>query len=156
MRGRRIAILTACLTCACASGREPQALGPTRSVAGPVAAVVAGDPIALSEVEALCRASGLAPAEALSRLVAERLLVQHALAGGYDRAPGVAREVERAKVQALLAREVEAAVPEGEIEARRERLAALLATLARATPVRYDERAIQAAFASPSAKDASP
>lgn len=119
-------------------GHEPGAAettAPSQALRGPVArvgdAVVGGDvvstvdgePIRLSEVEEVVRATGLSPRLALQRLQDERVLAHVATRGGAEE-PREAREAaRRAAVRALLAREIEAvhtpaAVPSADVERR--------------------------------------
>jgi hypothetical protein len=128
-------LLTACST--------PAERGESTQVAhGSAAALVNGDPIALSEVEALARATGVTPKRALEQLVAERLLAQHAEARGYAQSAAVERELERARVRAVLSAEIEAPNVPGDVAARERKLAALLATLRQQSAIEYREQAI--------------
>jgi hypothetical protein len=82
---------------------------PIAEVSGSVVATVDGEPIQLSEVEAIVRDTGIAPLEALHRLEEERVLYRRALA----RAPDTSEADEgarRAAVQALLRARVEEAI----------------------------------------------
>jgi hypothetical protein len=99
---------------------------------------VNGQTIAASEVEALVRATGVTPREALHDLVSERLLASHA----EPYAARVERGVQRVLVQRLLAIEV----GEGDPELQRAKLEKLLARLRAETPVQYQEEAIAREF----------
>jgi len=138
------------LGCLLSMGCKDDAQSSAVTTSGPLGAAVAqvnGDAIALGEVQRLCDATGLAPREALERLIAERLLVQHAAAQGYGELAVVERGVQQARVQALLAREIEGSGSLKDSEARRDKLTRWLALLARGTPITYDEMAIRHAFA---------
>lgn len=145
MRPRDV-VLCALSLAACGAQREsaePERVASTHAAA----ALVEGQPIALEDVERLVRASGLAPREALARLIAERLLVRYAAERGYGGSDAVRRGAKQASVQALLAAEVEAALPAEAVDARRDRLAALLSALARKTHVTYHEEIVRKALA---------
>jgi hypothetical protein len=114
--------------------------------AAPVA-TVNGEPIALGDVLAVCRATELSPRQALAQLVAERLLVQHAAARGYGERPEVQRALTQASVRALLSDAVERSAATEDAAVRRRRLDELLSELAQRTPVKYDEPALARAFA---------
>ena len=127
---RWVLVLGAALAFACsgreAAGGDELGLGAAR---GAVVARVDGAPIGLDEVRELCERTGLAPRAALERLVDERLLAHAALARGYQRSRQVAREGQRAGVQALLAAAVERGnlpeeVPLAEARERFDRVAA--------------------------------
>lgn len=114
---------------------------------GVAVAHVNGDPISLSEVQQLCDATQLSPHKALERLVAERLLAQHAAARGYGALPEVKRAQQQASVRVLLAQELEGPGQPPQVEQRRGKLQRWLAALARQTRVTYDEATIGQAFA---------
>jgi hypothetical protein len=124
-----------------ASGRERAPLA-----SGVQVASVNGEPIGSAEVAALSRASGLPSKQALERLVAARLLAQHARALRYERSAEVVRGVAQARVQRLLALTVEQGTKPTELAVQQQKLEALLAELARRTPVTYDEAAIAKVF----------
>lgn len=127
---------------ACSSEREEPS-SPSRAARKlPAAAWVNGEPIELEEVAALSQSARVPPAEALTRLVRERLLLQHAREGGYGDRPELTRALARARVRALLGRAVEAGTRDDALDERRRRLDALLASLAQRTPPQYDEQAI--------------
>ncbi|MDB4975499.1 MAG: hypothetical protein JWN48_3840 [Myxococcaceae bacterium] len=144
---------------ACGSAREP-APRPASGELGQAAALVDGEAISLDEVERLRASTGLSARAALDRLIGERLLSRYAEQHGYGKLRAVTQGVEQARVQALLAREVEGRTRAGEesraIESaassqataeRAARLERLLGQLAQQTKPRYDEAAIQKAFA---------
>jgi hypothetical protein len=120
---------------------------------------VNGEAIGLSEVQRLCDATGLGPREALERLIAERLLSQHAAEQGYGQRATVEQGVQQARVRALLEREIETHPPPRErasepdaadaSAAARAKLDGLLRELAAKTPIHYDQAAIEQAFAEP-------
>ena len=139
----RVALLALCISSACGAS-EPRAAQQPAEPSGPVAARVDGEAIGLDEVRAWSRESGLPPREALARLVEERLLAHYASQRGYGDA--LADELERAKVQSLLAREVEAQHPPEDVAGRSAALAQLLARLTQGQAVRYDEAAIHTLF----------
>jgi peptidyl-prolyl cis-trans isomerase C len=76
-----------------------------------VVARVGGARILAGEVVDLARATGLAPREALDRLIAEALLGREAERRGLGTRSEIAAEVRRASVRAWLAAEVERALP---------------------------------------------
>ncbi|HEX5658610.1 MAG TPA: hypothetical protein VFX59_15510 [Polyangiales bacterium] len=102
---------------------------------------VNGQTIAVSEVEALVRATGVTPREALHDLVSERLLASHAQP--YEHAAVVEQGVQRALVQRLLALEV----GEGEAKTQREKLDRLMARLTAEARLQYREATITRVFA---------
>lgn len=118
---------------------------------GQVAALarVNGEAVGVAEVAARARATGSTAKEALSQLVTERLLVQHAQAGGYDAQPSVARAVTQASVRALLTEEIERTIPVEDVAGRARRLEALLAEIAQRAPVRFVDAGVQAALTVP-------
>lgn len=129
-------------------GVSPQAVGPRR-VAGPVVARVNGEPIGLEEVRAVCAAAGLAPAEALARLVDERVLGQYAEARGYGDLAETHKAVEGARVRALLGEAIETSAGGGQPSsdgARAERLESMVRELRAKTKVVYDENAVSHAL----------
>jgi hypothetical protein len=113
---RRSGILVALIVAAC--GAPPPA--PEATAAAPIAAPVPegsivarvdGEPIALAEVEATARATGLSPLDALHRLEQERAL-DHRASRAALASDGEAEDaMRRASVQALLRARVEDAVP---------------------------------------------
>ncbi len=125
------------------------AAAPVVTVQGPVVAEVDGDAIGLGEVQRLCDLTGLSPRAALQRLVAERLLVQHAAEQGYGDLPAVERAAARARVQALLASTIEVSAGGDTLNDQRAKLDRLLAELAQTSKVAYDEAAIRHAFVPP-------
>ena len=118
---------------------------------GQVAALarVNGEAVSVAEVAARAHATGSTAKEALSQLVAERLLVQHAQAGGYGALPSVGRAVTQASVRALLAEEIERTIPVEDVAGRARRLEALLAEIARRAPIRFVDAGVQAALTAP-------
>lgn len=114
--------------------------------AADVVAEVNGDAIRLNEVKRVCEATGLAPEVALSRLIDQRLLAQYSEASGYGALATTVREVERARVRALLETVIEAQAGEA-VEARKQLLERFLRDLRDKTPVVYDEPAVQRALA---------
>ncbi len=130
-----------------ACGESPGGSAPhadTGREQGAVVARVNGEAIALDEVRKVCAASGLSPEQALSRLVEERLLAQHAEARGYGDLAATRAALTRARVRALLEEQVERG---GHSDAERaERLEQLLQTLRAQTRVVYDERAVREAL----------
>ncbi len=113
---------------------------------GGVVAKVNDEPIGLEEVRQLRDASGLAPEEALSRLIDERLLAQHAAALGFGDLPKTLREVERARARTVLVDALEGDESEGN-QLRQERLQKLLKDLRNKTQVVYDEAKVREALA---------
>ncbi len=102
--------LLACCLFACGQGESTDAERAATArgrVSGPVVSTVNGDPISLDEVQQLVRASSLAPAQALHRLEAERLLMAEAARRGV-KGPEVDLVASRARVQALLQAEADA------------------------------------------------
>jgi hypothetical protein len=77
----------------------------------PVVAVVEGEPIHLSRVEALCEQTGRPPREVLEGMVEMTLLAHEAERRGLAGRERVRRVWRKALVQLLLEREVEARVP---------------------------------------------
>jgi hypothetical protein len=112
-------------------------------------AQVNGEPVSVADVAAHAGATGLSPKEALAQIVADRLLIQHAEAGGYGALPAVERAVTQARVRALLADEIERTVPADDVQGRARRLDALLAEIARRTPVRFVDAGVQVALTEP-------
>jgi parvulin-like peptidyl-prolyl isomerase len=91
---------------------------PGSAVSGDVVSTVDGASIGVAEVQALARAGGLAPAAALARLEAERLLAKEAGRRGYGALWETHRVGRQALVQALLSRDIEAQrVDEADIRA---------------------------------------
>ncbi|MDB4991677.1 MAG: hypothetical protein JWN04_6855 [Myxococcaceae bacterium] len=135
-----LALLTAC------EARRDAAAAPHGGALGQAAALVDGEAISLDEVRALCAASGLSPRQALARLVGERLLARYAEQRGYGELPEVQQGVERARVQALLALEVESSGSPASDEQRRDKLARLVLELEHRTRPAYQESAIRKAF----------
>jgi hypothetical protein len=80
-----------------------------------VVATIGGHRVTAGEVTTLAREAGLPPREALDRLIGEALLAKEAERRGYGGRPEVAVGVRRAAVRALLAAQVERAVPESSI-----------------------------------------
>lgn len=140
--GRARYIVGLVLLIACAGRPEGEGRAETRQTSGDEAALVNGSPISIDEVAALAHATGLTPREALERLVAARLLAQHAEERGYAARPEVRRGVERARVRLLLAQEVESGSSASDVDLRRQKLEALVAALAHRTPADYREEAI--------------
>ena len=146
MRSLRVMLGVLGLSVAC--GPDPDAAAPRADearVQGMVVARVNGDAISLEEVRKVCAASGLAPEDALARLVEERLLAQHAEARGYGDLAETRAAVTRARVRALLEEQVERG-DRGDAE-RAHRLEQLLQKLRAQTEVVYDERAVREALA---------
>lgn len=85
--------------------------GGDAELGGQVASTVDGVAIEVAEVREVSRETGLAPAEALRRLQDREVLAAEARRRGYASHPEVILAAKRAAVQALLAREIEAAVP---------------------------------------------
>jgi hypothetical protein len=112
-----------------------------------VVARVNGDVVTLRQVRELCRQTGVSPEAALARLVDELLLAQYAEARGYAELRTTRRELERARVRALLEQAVEAdggaSAPPGQ------RLEQLLTKLRRQTEVIWDEASVRAALSDP-------
>ena len=129
-----------------ACGESPPAAGAVE-LSGDVAALVNGRPITRDAMVTHARALGLLPREALAQLIRERLLADYAASRGYDRLPAVRVGIEQARVRALLAREVERAVPARDVAGRARRLEALLVQLKQATPVRFDPQGVSRALA---------
>lgn len=97
--------------------RSAQVSGGAR-VGGAVISTVDGRPITVSDVQDLVSHSGLAPAEALRRLQAERLLMIEAERLAYGRSAAVDWVARQARVQALLESAAsEATVDDDEIRA---------------------------------------
>jgi hypothetical protein len=102
--------------------------------------------------------TGLTPREALERLVSERLLVQHAEARGYGEFAVVRREVERARVRALLQEVIERGrapedIPLDKVRARFEQKRAALETGGPATFEEHEPK-LRAELAEEARKDA--
>jgi hypothetical protein len=111
-RRRRVAlggfVAFALLAAGCEQGgARPRHSAPSTQVEGLVVARVNGEAITAAEVERVVQLTGLTPREAVERLVGERLLVQHAEARGYGELAVVRRELERARVRALLQEVIE-------------------------------------------------
>lgn len=109
----------------------PRARGSAR-VGGNVVATVDGHPIDVETVMSAARAAGVPPELALARLEDEALLAAAAERAGFADDPAVRRATERAAVQALLARTVEAEVTEEAIDP------ATLEEALEASPERFD------------------
>lgn len=139
-------LLVLCLT-ACADAPAP---APVAALSGDVVAVVNGRAILREALLAHARETGQAPKAALKQLVRERILADYAAAHGYERAPSVRLGVERARVRALLAREVEQKVPESDVAGRARRLEELLTELRSRTPVQFDPVGVTHALAAAS------
>ncbi len=77
------------------------------NVGGSVVSTVDGVPITIAEVEALANATGLSARAALTRLQSQALLIGEAEHRGYGRNAEVERVARQARVQALLAHDVE-------------------------------------------------
>lgn len=100
---RRVAPILALALLACGNGHDPRA--PVDR--GPVVAEVNGVPIHLPELEDRMRHDGVAPREALKRLVDEELTIEAARRLGLHPDDDLVFTRQRAAVQALLTHEVE-------------------------------------------------
>lgn len=118
---RIVAIAVAALVCSACGGEAgdeaPRRVARTAaspgkaSGAGPTVATVDGRAIGADDVARVTSTTSLDAREALARLEEQELLAAEAEQRGEGGSPEVERAVERAMVQALLAREIEAAVP---------------------------------------------
>lgn len=121
---RASARLALALVASLAACGAPPPAPPTSAIAraaapvveGPVAATVDGESIALAEVEATARETGLSPIDALHRLEQERALLHRAEQASLGADAEAERAARRASVQALLHARVEDTVGEDDIE----------------------------------------
>lgn len=101
------ATTAALLLGACGEGAGAPAGGGS-AVGGSVVSTVNGEPITVAEIERIVQATGWTPRRALQRLQDQTLLAQEAHRLGYEDDAQVQATLERARVQVLLATEVEA------------------------------------------------
>lgn len=132
-RARQLLLLALLPWCACGEGRSWLGWGRAErehtqghaTLGGEVVSTVDGVAITVAEVQALMNASGLSARAALTRLQDERLLTGEAARRGYGDAREVVRVARQARVQALLANDVERiTVAQAEIAAAYERQSA--------------------------------
>lgn len=139
-------------------GARPRQTTASTQAEGVVVARVNGDAISGAEVGRLVELTGLAPREALERLVSERLLVQHAESRGYGELAVVRRELQRARVRALLQEVIERGrapedIPLDKVRARFEQKRAALEAGGPATFEEHEPK-LRAELAEEARKDA--
>lgn len=109
----RLALIAALAALASCAGRtedtaEPERVRGRATVGGQVVSTVDGHAITLADVQHAVASTGVEPRVALRRLQDELILARAARRAGFAEDPAVRRAARQARVQALLAREVEA------------------------------------------------